>query len=117
MLRHHHRPQEEGDVLWSLMYCIAYVEDEESVGYWSYPKYKEGYIYVNGKKEIDWTKDLFLEESKSLTMRVDKEAMSIKFTKNGGLYGKEMKLTDNFRNKDIYAFVCMKEKGDSVDVI
>lgn len=94
------------------MYC--YLEDEESVGCWSYPKYKEGYIYVNGKKEIDWTSELFLKEGKSLTMKVDQEAMNISFTNSESGYGKQLRLTDNFRSKDIFAFVCMKEKGDSV---
>lgn len=61
MLRDYHLPQEEGNVQWRCMYIFDYVEDEESVGCWSYPKYKEGYIYLNGKKEIDWTSDLFLK--------------------------------------------------------
>ena len=50
-------------------------------------------------------------------MKVDQESMSIKFTNNESGYSKQLKLTDNFKSKDIYAFVCMKEKGDSVEVI
>ena len=50
-------------------------------------------------------------------MKVDQESMSIKFTNNESGYSKQLKMTDNFKSKDIYAFVCMKEKGDSVEVI
>lgn len=41
-------------------------------------------------------------------MKVDLDNMSIRFTNNESGYSKQSNLTDNFRGKDLYAFVCMK---------
>jgi hypothetical protein len=87
------------------------------VGYWSsLGKGGQGKVELDGVEEL-WKGDLFVPEGSVLVMDTDQYEMTVTFYLQSSERKYQYKLSNNFKGKELYAFVGLACKGDSVEIL